>query len=157
MGFNKVGVIAISAWLLIACGAVQQDMPETAAAPTDLAQVAHHRWVLKQINGDAVRGNALGAYGKGLVPELDFGEQPHIAGFAGCNRYKGQAVLMVDGRFKVDQLATTMMMCPDAAMALERRYTSLLENWSQLQLNGAQLTLTQGGDVWEFALADWVQ
>lgn len=153
MGYRRGLLLGL--WLgLSACGSA----PETAPAPAvTMEQLAHHRWVLKTIDGEPVAGNKLGAHGKGLVPELDFGERPHVAGYAGCNRFKGQAELDDEGRFRVQHLATTMMMCPAASMALERRYTQLLGDWSQVQLRDNQLLLSQGGQQWVFSLFDWVQ
>ncbi|BFM12990.1 heat shock protein HslJ [Simiduia litorea] len=123
-----------------------------------VSQLAHHRWVLKTIDGEAVLSNPVGGYGKGLVPELDFGELPHVGGFAGCNQFSGQFVLNEqEGQFKVEQLATTMMMCPENAMQLEQRYARLLSEWSSIELSGNVLTLKQGEQVWLFNLFDWVQ
>lgn len=139
---------------LSACGSAPAPAPVQAVT---MDQLAHHRWVLKTIDGEPVPGNKLGAHGKGLVPELDFGERPHVAGYAGCNRFKGQAELDDAGRFRVQHLATTMMMCPEASMALERRYTEFLGDWSQLQLRDNQLLLTRDGQQWVFSLFDWVQ
>jgi len=121
------------------------------------SQLAHHRWVLKTIDGEAVLSNPLGAYGKGLVPELDFGEAQHVGGFAGCNQFSGQFVLNEQGQFRVEQLATTMMMCPDDAMLLEQRYARMLSEWSSININDKVLTLQQGEQVWLFNLFDWVQ
>lgn len=161
MSAGRLALMAVLAGLisgaLAGCGAVQNESKESAAKTLTLGDLAHRRWVLKTIDDEPVSGNPLGAHGKGLTPELDFGEQPHVAGYAGCNRYKGQAELTPEGQFKVARLATTMMMCPEASMALEQRFTALLEAGAQLHIDGPQLTLTQGDERWSFKSADWVQ
>ncbi|MDN3637264.1 META domain-containing protein [Simiduia curdlanivorans] len=154
-------------FLQLACtpSGVNQDNRDSQANQTSQAseklvtasQLAHHRWVLKTIDGEAVLSNRVGAYGKGLVPELDFGEAQHVGGFAGCNQFSGQFVLNEQGQFRVEQLATTMMMCSDDAMLLEQRYARMLNEWSHIAIKNNELTLQQGEQVWLFNLFDWVQ
>ena len=120
-------------------------------------QLKHHRWVLKTIDGEAVLANPVGGYGKGLVPELDFGEAQHVGGFAGCNQFSGKFEFNEQGQFRVDKMATTMMMCEEKAMQLEQRYAYLLSQWSDISINDNVLLLKQGDQLWSFYLFDWVQ
>ena len=91
------------------------------------------------------------------MPDLDFGEAPHVGGFAGCNRYKGQYEINAQGQFRIPQVATTMRMCADNAMAFEQRYTAVLSQWHQVRVVDNELSLSSGDEVWLFTLQDWVQ
>lgn len=152
--FMAVHSALLATLLLSACGHTPDSAPP---AVVTLADLAHHRWVLTSVDGEAPFSKALGTYDKGLVPDLDFGETPHAGGFAGCNRYKGGVELNDQGQFRIAKVATTMMMCEPKAMAFEKRYTDLLGQWSDIALEGQQLTLTVNGTVWLFTLRDWVQ
>ncbi|UTA48586.1 META domain-containing protein [Simiduia sp. 21SJ11W-1] len=159
MGLRRLAVAALWLGVLGGCGAVVDEStgPSAAQAPLTLADLAHRRWVLQTINDEPVASKSLGTYDKGIAPELDFGETPHVAGFAGCNRYRGNAQLSEAGEFQVARLATTMMMCPQAAMALEKRFTALLETGARLTIEGQYLSLTHNDERWLFRIADWVQ
>lgn len=149
-------ILWLSCGLLTACGSMSS-RPGVDPLPASAADLAHHRWVLKTVNGILVRLTLEGTYGRALVPELDFGEQQTVSGFAGCNRFHGQFEINEQGQFRVPQVAATRKMCPEMAMQLEQDYFDLLSQWSELRIQGEQLTLTQGDRVWVFSLFDWVQ
>lgn len=125
--------------------------------PVTLADLAHHRWLLDNIDGEPAFNNPVGTYGKGLVPDLDFGESPHLGAFAGCNRLAGQAEVNEHGQFRVGRLVSTRKMCEAQAMAFEQRYGDFLAGWSDIRLEGDWLTLQQGAEQWRFRLFDWKQ
>lgn len=58
-------------------------------------------------------------------PTLQFLPEGRAAGFAGCNRWTGGVVLSGEG-VSFTQTATTMMACPEPAMAAERRFLDVL-------------------------------
>lgn len=58
-------------------------------------------------------------------PTLQFLPEGRAAGFAGCNRWMGNAGLSGEG-LAFTQAATTMMACPEPAMAAERRFLDAL-------------------------------
>ncbi|AFV00215.1 META domain-containing protein [Simiduia agarivorans] len=146
--------VSLAGLMVAACGHTPEAEP---AKPVTVADLAHHRWVLKTVDGEPAFSKPVGTYDKGLVPDLDFGEAPHAGGFAGCNRYKGQFELNEQGQFRIARVATTMMMCEPKAMAFEKQFTDMLGQWTDITLADNQLSLTADGKVWLFTLQDWVQ
>lgn len=149
--------VSVCALALLACTEAPQTPQSAQAEALTPADLAHRRWVLESIDGEPAYSKPLGTYDKGLVPDLDFGESPHVSGFAGCNRYMGRVELNAEGQFRVAQAATTMMMCEPAAMEFEKRYLQGLEQWQSISLDGKQLRLSGNGEEWLFTLQDWVQ
>lgn len=141
-----IGVLAAG---LAACTGVAE------SPRLNLSDLAHHRWVLDSIDGEPAYNNPVGSYGKGLVPDLDFGEQAHLGAFAGCNRLAGRAEFNDQGQFRVAQLASTRKLCDAQAMDFERRYSALLSGWSEIRQEGEWLILQQQGEQWRFRLFDW--
>ena len=60
-------------------------------------------------------------------PTLTFEAEGSIVGSAGCNRYRGQAILG-DGTLTIGPLALTRTLCPPAVMALESAFVAGLES-----------------------------
>ena len=60
-------------------------------------------------------------------PTISFGAEDTVAGSAGCNRYRGQAI-HGDGTVSVGQLALKRMLCPAPMMALESAFLAGLEH-----------------------------
>ncbi|GIX37695.1 MAG: hypothetical protein KatS3mg128_0963 [Silanimonas sp.] len=58
-------------------------------------------------------------------PTLQFLPEGRAAGFAGCNRWTSGTALSGEG-VSFTQVATTMMACPEPAMAAERRFLEVL-------------------------------
>ncbi|CAH0533808.1 Heat shock protein HslJ [Vibrio stylophorae] len=108
----------------------------------------HHRWILSSIDGVAVEVN------KEQPADLEIGEHFTVGGNSGCNRYFGQGELE-NGKFRVDQMGSTMMLCPEAAMEVERAVTETLGDWSTVTVNATTLTL-DGEHTLVFTLKDWV-
>jgi heat shock protein HslJ len=71
---------------------------------------------------------------------LHFEVELRIHGASACNRYFGTYHL--DGsHLRVQQIASTLMMCPEPAMALESDYFAALEQVGTYQLQADHLTL----------------
>jgi porin len=129
--------------------AVSATFAQSTVTATDLQ---HHRWVLESINGDALPP----AENKGKIPELDFGEQMHVSGNLGCNRFNGTAVLR-DGFFLIEAMASTRMMCPAPWDDIELKVQTALSTESTILLGKHRnLTLETADTTLGFRLADWV-
>jgi len=93
---------------------------------------------------------------------LDFlaqGKDYRVAGFSGCNTYRGRYDL-AKGKLSITAPASTRMACPSpAAAALERDYLKALASIRIFSFDSGgaprQMTLTlDGGDVLEFTRGD---
>lgn len=83
-----------------------------------------------------------GPVGLERAPTLTFGAEGEVSGRAGCNRYRGRAIIGT-GTISIGPLAMTRMLCPPALAALERTVCAALEGasaWSrrddELELSG---------------------
>jgi heat shock protein HslJ len=116
------------------------------------SDLRHHRWVLESVNGEALPADAA----DGMIPELDFGEQRHVEGNTGCNRFSGRSVLR-DGYFFIEAMASTGRLCAPPQNELELMVQSVLSQKSLISLDDDNgLTLEAGGVVLRFKLRDWV-
>ncbi len=93
--------------VLSACG-TGPTFPGSSDQPMTVTQadLQHHRWVLKNINGTKIDTAKLDH----RIPELEIGEQMMASGYSGCNRFHGKASLRED-RFIIDRVASTRMFC----------------------------------------------
>ena len=108
----------------------------------------NHNWVLESVDGKAL------ALPEGFAaPNLEIGEAFAANGHGGCNRYFGQAELKGD-QFRIDKMATTMMACPEPAMALEGVMSNVLGNWSSVELGKETLVLKNSDHTLRFQLTD---
>ena len=74
-------------------------------------------------------------------PTIAFGEEGMIAGRAGCNRYRAQAIIG-DGTLSIGPLALTRMLCPAPVMALETTFVAGLERANTWRRDGQRLELS---------------
>jgi len=117
------------------------------------SDLQHHRWVLETVNGERLPDVET----DGLVPELDFGEQMHVSGNTGCNRFSGTAVLR-DGKFVIEKMTSTMRMCASSWSELELRLQQLLTQESRISLSeSSALTLESDDAVLRYRQRDWVE
>jgi heat shock protein HslJ len=117
------------------------------------SDLQHHRWILESINGEPLPEGES----SDLIPELDFGEQMHVSGNTGCNRFTGSAVLR-DEYFRIDSMASTRRLCAPAQNELERTVQNILGQESTILLGSDKsLTLESSNTVLRFRLRDWVQ
>lgn len=124
-------------------------LAQSRVTATDLQ---HHRWMLESIDGEALPD----VNGKGKIPELDFGEQMHVSGNLGCNRFNGKAVLR-DGYFLVEAMTSTRMMCAGPWGDIELKLTTALGSESTASLDkDRNLTLVAVNGTYKFRLQDWV-
>ncbi|MGL5250788.1 MAG: META domain-containing protein [Enterovibrio sp.] len=110
----------------------------------------HHHWLLESINGERIQVPA----GE-TQPSIEIGENFTVNGFNGCNRYFGQGELN-GTQFRIDQMASTMMSCAEAASHFERVMADVLGNWSKMTLTKEGLKLQNANYTLYFKLRDWV-
>jgi heat shock protein HslJ len=88
-------------------------------------------------------GNLVAADQHHRQPGLTFDESRSVAGSTGCNNFMGSCGL--DGpELELGPLATTMMMCQEAAMTQERRILNALTNARRWSIDEDRLTLWDG-------------
>jgi heat shock protein HslJ len=76
-------------------------------------------------------------------PGLAFDESRSVAGSTGCNNFMGSCAL--DGpMLELGPLATTLMMCQEAAMTQERMILTALASARRWSIDGDRLTLWDG-------------
>ncbi len=112
----------------------------------------HHHWVLERINVDALDVDAM----NGRIPDLDFGEQMHVSGNTGCNRFSGH-VSLHDEYIRFGQLISTVMSCSPAQNELERTIQHVMASTEvEVLINGNYLSLRAGDVSLRYRLQDWV-
>lgn len=70
-------------------------------------------WTVIEVQGQAVMASK--------PPTLTFGSAGQMSVFGGCNRFSGQATWTSDGLSFSDNMAGTMMACPEPVSALEQK------------------------------------
>lgn len=110
----------------------------------------HHHWQLTMIDGAAVE-----SIENFKAPTLEIGENMSTNGHAGCNNFFGQGELN-EGKFRIQQMATTMKICPEAVMNIEMAYSKALVEWSVVTLTQQGLELENAQHTLVFELKDWV-
>lgn len=136
--------------LLNACSTAHDMLEPTILTPADLQ---HHRWVLTQINGEAITQ----PQNKAQVSSLEIGENMFANGMAGCNTYQGQASINPEtGEFKINKMAMTMKMCIDDAMIRERAVASTLSAWSEIEMGKDTLEIKGDEYTLTYQLSEWV-
>ena len=139
-------LVALSV-LFSACATVDdKSMPVTVKA------LQHHNWELTHINGEEVVLSALRN-----KPRLEIGENFTANGMAGCNNFFGQAELNEHGMFRVEKMALTRKMCPEAEMKIERVMAETLSVWSKITLTPDSLTIKGPAHELTLRLRDWVR
>lgn len=78
---------------------------------------------------------------------LSVGEDGHVSGSAGCNRYMGQLTLQAEGGLGFGPLASTQMACAPALMEQERRFLQALSGAVRFEIDaeGALVFYDQAG------------
>lgn len=98
------------AGLLVAAGCA----PVTGSVPSDLTG---SRWLLEDLDGKGVVDR--------VQSTLEFGERGALAGNLACNRFT-TTYEQSGPRLTFGRVASTRMMCPEAVMDQERRFTEAL-------------------------------
>jgi heat shock protein HslJ len=80
----------------------------------------------------------------GVQATLVFSANNMVSGSASCNRFSGPVTLAGD-TIGFGSLAATRMMCPEPAMAQERRYLEALGQAQRVRRDGESLTISVAG------------
>lgn len=123
---------AISAGLLlISCATVGGEA-------SDAAGVTGKQWIVEEIDGQQVIGDAHAS--------LLFGADGRLSGNASCNRLTGTYSVR-DSKLRIGPLGLTMMACAPPLMEQEQRLVGALESVEQYRVDdgGALVLLTRSG------------
>lgn len=108
--------------------------PPSAPGAAPAAALDGGEWRVFEIGGQGVVADS--------APTLQFAAG-RLSGTSGCNRFMGGYVLGTDGgSLRAEQLASTMMACPEPLMQQEDRYLRLLGQVRRYRVDGGVLTLT---------------
>ncbi|MGL5292073.1 MAG: META domain-containing protein [Vibrionaceae bacterium] len=135
---------------LVGCSDKQLEKTTNSGVTLNKTDLMHHHWLLESINGERVQVPT----GE-TQPSIEIGEHFSVNGFNGCNRYFGQGELN-GAQFRIDQMASTMMSCAEAASNIERIMADVLGNWSKMTLSKEGLQLQNANYTLYFKLRDWV-
>lgn len=96
-------------------------------------QLKYTQWQLSKVNGLSLDVSQSAS--------MRFIEAMQINGFAGCNKFFGEAVLTDDDSIVVYKLGMTRKSCGEKADELERSLLTALREGAAIKLEGEQLTL----------------
>ncbi|TNJ48177.1 META domain-containing protein [Phaeobacter sp. B1627] len=125
--------ITFIATILIAASAIVFSA-ETWATETVRPVLTDTEWTLDQIEGEAPLA------GRGNL-ELTFAQDGVFATGAGCNSFKGTAEINGSEILFPDQLAGTMMACPDGLAEQEEQVLALLAQVVSFEIDATVLVL----------------
>jgi len=163
LGF-ATGIVVVAAGLALSGCATQTGRADAQGAAASNAastpdSIAQTSWTLTQWNaGQSTESRHAAENSMGKPVKLDFlarGKEYFVAGFSGCNTFRG-SYAMEKGRLVITAPASTRMACPSPADAgLERDFLKALGSISQFTLDSAgaprKLSLTvSNGDTLEF-------
>jgi len=132
--------------VLSACSCGKQSRAETIPSESKVSNqdsqwefIERNQWKLIQIRGKIITE---------FQPTIQFDRlKGAVAGSSGCNRYFG--TFTADSEKMTLKIGgSTMMMCPDIAMNMEREYSSLLDSTSySFDIAGQTLNLYDKGTL----------
>lgn len=141
---KKIYLVLLALPLLAACAGGGSGTG-TSAALTEAELMGQH-YVLESVNGESFNSTFR-------TPELQFDGKMRISGRV-CNSFSGPASLK-DGVITAPQLASTLMLCPDAKLnKLEQDFYGLLRQGAGASLENGKLTLRGEGTVLQFKKAE---
>jgi heat shock protein HslJ len=139
---RQIAHTVAGAWLvafalgLPACG--PGTGPEKAGAAS-IADLAGAEWTLVGLDGAPLPAGTD-------APTARF-EAGAVAGFGGCNRYRGAVRETSPGALEIGPLAGTRMACAPPAMDLEGRFLAALAEATRYALADGRLSLDGGGSA----------
>lgn len=129
----------IAAILTVGCASQPAAAPKAVSpAPTAGAALAGGEWKVEDIGGTAVLPN---------VPVTIEFKEGRVFGAGSCNRFMGGYEAGDAFSIKLGQMASSMMACPDAQMAQERKFLDLLAQVTSYSIDstGALILKTADG------------
>ncbi len=105
----------------------------------DIVSLAGSEWVLQAFGPEGEEEVAV-------APAITvmFGADSTFAGSAGCNRYFGRFLTPGGDSLTLGEAGSTMMACPEPAMAQEYRYLQTLGNVGHYRMVAGELVLLDG-------------
>jgi putative lipoprotein len=109
---------------------------------------ANEGWGARDLEGTSweLAATDEGPLGIERPPTLSFGAEGEVTGLAGCNRFRGRAIIGA-GTISIGPLALTRLLCPPAIAALERAVCAALEGASTWSRRDEELELSGEGGV----------
>jgi heat shock protein HslJ len=137
---NKIMILAIGSMTILLLGA---------CSSSDSSQdLTSKIWLLSELNGKAP------ITGTGITAEFD--QDGKVSGSSGCNIYSTSYT--VDGNQLAfgEQMASTLMACPEPIMEQERDYTQALGDTDTYEISNDELILkdTNGNKLARFEAVD---
>jgi heat shock protein HslJ len=132
--------------MVLACGSL---FLFTACASSATSQdLTEGIWLLTELNGaEPIAGTTLTA---------EFDQDGRVGGSSGCNSYN--TTYVVDGKKLTfgEQIASTMMACPDPIMKQEGEFHQVLADTATYEIKGDELILSDssGNEVARFEVID---
>ncbi len=114
------------------------DVPEV-PDEIDIVSLAGTEWVLQAFGSEDKEELAVSS-----AVTVAFGADSTFAGSAGCNRYFGRFVTPGGDSLVLGQAGSTMMACPEPAMAQEYRYLQALGDVGRYRMAAGELVLLGG-------------
>lgn len=145
---GKSSGIIVTAILIVGVTACtrQSDGPALPEQP-EIVSLAGSEWVL-QAFGPEDEELATGS----PAITVTFGADSTFAGSAGCNRYFGRFLTPGGDSLSMGEAGSTMMACPEPAMAQEYRYLQALGSVGRYRMVAGELVLLGGaGQLLRFA------
>lgn len=132
--------LALSSFVLCACSA---EVTGT-SGKLDLTEL-QHQWVLTAINNAPVD--------KKIKSTLNVDAQSKSTGNLACNQFFGGLELQ-DNEIRIDKMGSTRKMCQESVNVVEHTVSSVLANWSQVQLSNGLLILNGKKDKLSYRIKE---
>jgi heat shock protein HslJ len=126
--FKQLSLLLISL-ALFACS--PKSANSMASENIALSQI-QKKWQLESIDGNPINAE--------INSTLNVNEQEKVTGKLGCNNFFGTLQLQ-DNRLKIAPLGSTRMSCSGTSNDVEMIVSSVLSNWSEVQLTENRLSL----------------
>ena len=130
MNVGKRIALLLMSLSLFACSTT---IVNSMASETITLSQIQKEWQLVRIDGQAINPE--------INSTLNVAAQARATGKLVCNTFFGQLTLK-DNTLKITPLASTRMICPEAINDVETIVSSVLKNWSEMQLAAGKLTLS---------------
>lgn len=127
--FYKISLVVATLVMLASCCPCRKGKNNVAFAGT--------QWQLVRL-----MGRDLAFDGDKFVFTFSDGQ---FAGMGACNRFMGQYTTSETGALKLEGLATTRMMCPDAELEVE--FTKILNRATHYEVDGDMLLILSNGEM----------
>lgn len=116
--------------LLFACSNEPTAQTESAAQVVVL-QDLQKEWQLVSIDNKKIESQS----------SLMVDDQAKASGNLACNQFFG-TIELHENKLRIEKMGNTRKMCRPEVTAIEMRVGSTLSNWSEVQINAQELTLT---------------